>query len=138
MADNDFIGDTDFLEDFFFDELDQDIELDSLLTNKRVSVRYRRNDIRAVVKTHSLLFPRLIKVLLLDISSKGAAIKCEKKLTVNSRVSFFLQFNDGRRFTIKAIVANTQSAPRYGLKFDSYQTELADHLLSTQTDLQFG
>lgn len=138
MADNDFIGDTDFLEDFFFDVLDQDIELDSLLTNKRVSVRYRRSDIKAVVKTHSLLFPRLIKVTLLDISSKGAAIKCETKLKINRRVSFFLQFNDGRRFTIKALVANTQSAPRYGLKFDSYQTELADHLLSTQTDLQFG
>lgn len=138
MADNDFIGDTDFLEDFFFDELDQNIELDSLLINKRISVRYRRNDIKAVIKTHSLFFPRLFKVMLLDISSKGAAIKCEKKLKVNSRVSFFLQFDDGKRFTINAVVANAQSAPRYGLKFDTYQTELADHLLSSQTDLQFG
>lgn len=138
MTNKDFTGDTDFLEDVFFDELDQELELDSLLINKRISVRYRRDDIKAVVKTHSVLFPRLIKVLLLDISSKGAAIQCDAKLKLKSRVSFFLQFNDGKRFTIKAVVANTQSAPRYGLKFDAYQTELADHLLATQTDLQFG
>lgn len=137
MADNDFMGDTDFLENAFFDELDQEAGLDSII-NKRISVRYRRDDIKAIVKTHSLLFPRLIKVALLDISSKGAAINCDTKLKLKCRVSFFLQFDDGRRFTIKAIVANNQSAPRYGLKFDSYQTELADHLLATQTDLQFG
>lgn len=139
MADNDlFSGDIDFLEDVFFDELDQEIDLDSLLLNKRISVRYRRNDIKAVIKTHSLLFPRLIKVQLLDISSKGAAILSDKKLKPKKRVSFFLQFQDGRRFTIKATVANHQAAPRYGLKFDKYQTELADHLLATQTELLFG
>ncbi|MCQ8128994.1 PilZ domain-containing protein [Methylomonas rivi] len=137
MANNDFMGNTDFLEDIFFDELDQEVELDALV-NKRISVRYRRNDIKAIVKTHSLLFPRLIKVVLLDISSKGAAIQCNKKLKPKSRVSFFLKFQDGRRFTIQAIVANNQAAPRYGLKFDTYQTELADHLLSTQTDLLFS
>ncbi|QPK63839.1 PilZ domain-containing protein [Methylomonas sp. LL1] len=131
MADNDFFADDE-------DELDQEIELDSLLLNKRISVRYRRKDIKAIVKTHSLFFPRLIKVDLLDISSKGAAILSDKKLKLKSRVSFFLQFNDGRRFTIDAIVAHNHSAPRYGLKFSVYQTELAEHLLTTQTDLQFG
>lgn len=138
MTNQDFNGDTDFLEEVFFDELNQELELDTLIINKRISVRYRRNDIKAVVKTHSLFFPRLIKVLLLDISSKGAAIHSDAKLRLKSRVSFFLQFDDGKRFTIEAVVANTQSAPRYGLKFSVYQTELADHLLATQTDLQFG
>lgn len=131
MADNEFPTD-------FFDELDQDIELDSLLINKRISVRYRRNDIRAVIRTHSFLFPRIIPVNLLDISSKGAAIHSDKKLRLKTRVSFFLYFRDGRRFTIRATVANNQAAPRYGLKFDFYQVELADHLLATQTDLLFG
>ncbi|MDD2740372.1 MAG: PilZ domain-containing protein [Methylomonas lenta] len=121
-----------------FDELDLEIELDSLLVNKRISVRYRRNDIQAMLKTRSFLFPRLFRVALLDISSKGAAILSHKKLRSNSRVSFFLQFKDGRRFTISGKVANTQAAPRYGLKFDTYQTELAEHLLHTQTDLLFG
>ena len=122
----------------FFDELDRDIEFDSLLLNKRISVRYRRKDIKAAVRTHSFLFPQIIRVTLLDISSKGAAIHSDKKLRLKTRISFFLLFNDGRRFTIKGIVANNQAAPRYGLKFDFYQTELADHLLATQTDLVFG
>jgi len=120
-----------------FDELDHPIELDSLLLNKRISVRYRRNDIKAMVRTRSLIFPKLFAVNLLDISSKGAAIY-SRKLKRNSRVTFFLEFNDKTRFTINAVVAHIDSAPRYGLKFDLYQHELAEHLLQTQTDLEFG
>jgi hypothetical protein len=90
-----------------------------------------------MIKTHSLLFPRLIDASLVDISSKGIAIHSQKKLRVNGRVSIFLQFNDGKRFTVLATVSN-KVAPRYGLKFDTYQTELADYLLATQTDLTFG
>jgi hypothetical protein len=121
-----------------FDELDQDIELDSLLINKRISVRYRRSDIKAILRTRSLIFPKLFKVELIDISSKGAAIYSDKKLRLKSRVTLFLQFDDNRRFTINATVAHIHSAPRYGLKFDLYQGELAEHLLHTQTDLEFG
>jgi hypothetical protein len=95
------------------DELDQVIDIDCLLLNNRISVRYRRSD------------------------SKGIAIHSQKKLRVNGRVSIFLQFNDGKRFTVLATVSN-KVAPRYGLKFDTYQTELADYLLATQTDLTFG
>lgn len=121
-----------------FDELDQDIELDSLLINKRISVRYRRRDIKAMLRTRSLIFPKLFKVGLIDISSKGAAIHSDNKLRLKSRVTLFLQFEDNRRFTINACVAHIHSAPRYGLKFDLYQGELAEHLLHTQTDLEFG
>jgi len=120
-----------------FDELDEAIDIDCLLLNNRISVRYRRSDIKVVIKTHSLFFPRLANAVLVDISSKGLAVNSRIKLRLKSRVSVFLQFNDGRRFTIMAKVSN-RMAPRYGLKFDSYQTELADHLLATQTDLTFG
>lgn len=121
-----------------FDEPDQAIELDNLLINRRISVRYRRNDIKAMLKTRGLIFPKLFNVRLLDISSKGAAIHSDNKLRLKSRVTLFLQFEDNRQFTIKARIANTQSSPRYGLKFDLYQDELAEHLLRTQTDLEFG
>jgi hypothetical protein len=130
MSNNDFPIDN-------IDELDQVIDIDCLLLNNRISVRYRRSDIKIIIKTHSLLFPRLIDAKLVDISSKGIAIHSQKKLRVNGRVSIFLQFNDGKRFTVLATVSN-KVAPRYGLKFDTYQTELADYLLATQTDLTFG
>jgi len=120
------------------DELDHPIELDSLLLNKRISVRYRRGDISAMVRTRNFLFPKLFTVKLLDISSKGAAIYSTRKLKVKSRVTFFLEFEDKTRFTISARVAHVLSAPRYGLKFDRYQHQLAEHLLQTQTELEFG
>ena len=121
-----------------FDELDRAIELDNSLVNNRISVRYRRHDIKATLKARSLLFSRETPVELLDISSKGAAILCDKKLKLKKRIILSVQFTDQKSFTIDAKVAHVHKAPRYGLKFERYQGELADHLLKTQTDLEFG
>ena len=121
-----------------FDELDYDLRLDSQTSNKRISVRYRRNDIKAKIKTRRLFFSKEIPVSLIDISSKGAAITCEKKLRKKIKVSLIVEFQDKKCFTIAAIIVHNYAAPRYGLKFESYQSELAEHLLETQTDLEFG
>lgn len=129
--------DLDFPNDIF-DLLDREVDIDSSFANKRVAVRYRRNDIKAVLKIPSILFPRLIPVILTDISSKGAAIRSNKSLKRNRKICLFLLFNDGTRFSINGIVAHTEAAPRYGIKFDEYQSGLADHLLQSQTDLHFG
>lgn len=121
-----------------FDELDQEINADSLFTNKRIAVRYRRKDIKAVVKIQSIFFPRLVPVLLLDISSKGAAILSSKRLRKNRKVCLYLLFKDGRRFAIDSCIVHSDATNRYGIKFDASNAALADHLLHTQTDLQFG
>lgn len=132
MSENDFLPE-------IFDELDQDISLESLWSNKRIAVRYRRNDIKAVVKVHSLFFPRLLPVILHDISSKGAAvISPQKKLSRKNRVCLYLLFDDGKRFEIDAIVVYSDNTQKYGLKFDRYHDALADHLLDSQTDLTFS
>lgn len=131
------MSDTDFYNDVF-DLLDQAIDIDSMLSNKRVAVRYRRDDIKAVIKIRSFFFPRLIPVILTDISSKGAAIKCSKPLKHRRRVCLYLLFNDGMRFAIDGVIIHSNAAPRYGIKFDKYHTALADHLLQSQTELRFG
>ncbi|MGZ4959505.1 MAG: PilZ domain-containing protein [Methylomonas sp.] len=131
MSENDFPPE-------IFDELDQDISLDSLGSNQRIAVRYKRKDIQAVVKVHSLLFPRLQQVILHDISSKGAAVISPKKLGKKSRVCLYLRFDDGKRFEINAIVVYADNGQKYGLKFDKYHEALANHLLDTQTDLTFS
>lgn len=131
------MSDTDFPSELF-DELDQEILLDSLEANKRIAVRYRRKDIKAVIKVRSLLFPRLTPVILYDISSKGAAIISPKKIGKKSRVLLYLRFKDGKRFEIEAVVVYAHSDQKYGLKFHSYHNELAEHLLHTQTDLTFS
>ncbi len=131
MTDSDFSRDVN-------DELDREIDMDSSFLNKRIAVRYRRSDIKAVIKINSAFFPRLIPVALIDISSKGAAIQSNKKLKKKARISLYLLFNDGQRFTIDGTVAHTSAAPRYGIKYDAINPALAEHLLHTQTDLIFG
>ncbi len=131
------MADLDFPTDIF-DELDREIDVDSSFSNKRIAVRYRRNDIKAIVKIRSLFFPRLVPVILLDISSRGAAIMSGKKLRKNRKVCLYLLFNDGRRFAIDGSVAHVSTTNKYGIKFDAFNTPLAEHLLHTQTDLQFG
>ncbi len=128
---------SDFSSDIF-DLLDQEILLDSLSPNKRVAVRYRRTDIKAVIQVRSLFFPRLLLGQLQNISSRGAAIVCSKKLRKKAKVTLFLLFTDGKRFDIKATVVYTSDVQIYGLKFDQYQKKLADHILLTQTELIFS
>jgi hypothetical protein len=121
-----------------FDALDAEIRLDELEANKRIAVRYRRKDIKAVIKIHSFFYPRLQAVILNDVSSKGAGIICPVKLSAKTRVSLYLLFNDGKRFDIEALVVYGRNDNHYGLKFDQFNDQLAEHLLQTQTDLKFS
>lgn len=122
------------------DELDQEIHLEgALANNKRLAVRYQRHDIKAVIKIHSFLFPRLFPVKLHDISSRGAAIFSKHKLSTKNRVTLYLLFSDGKRFEIASSIVHCESEEhRYGIKFDEHNHPLADHLLLTQTDLHFS
>jgi hypothetical protein len=120
------------------DELDHEVSLDTMFFNQRKAVRYRRNDIKAVIKVDSALFPRLIHVALLDISSKGAAVYAEKKLKNKTKVRLYLLFSDGKRFEIDSQIVHTEATPRYGLKFNTNNPDLAEYLLHTQTELLFS
>jgi PilZ domain len=120
-----------------FDDLNLQLPLDSF-TNKRVSIRYRRNDIKAVVKIHSRIFPRLVQVVLRDISSRGAGVVSPKRLPVNGKICLYLLFNDGKRFEIDGMIIYSKKAKTFGIRFDVYQEALAEHLLVTQTDLKFS
>lgn len=120
-------------------EFDPDTELtiENLHTNKRSSIRYRRHDIRAVIKIHSLFYPRLQPVVIQNISSRGAAIVSGKPLKENAKVTLYLLFSCGKRFSIEAVIVHNRAKPKYGLKFES-NNELGEFLLKTQTNLDFG
>lgn len=120
------------------DELDQEIPLECLPANKRVVVRYKRKDIKAVIKVRSLLYPRLLPVVLNDISSKGAGIICTSKIGVKSRVSLYLLFDDGCRFDIDAVIVYCRKSKFYGLKFNRYHDSLAEHLYDTHSSSKFN
>jgi hypothetical protein len=119
------------------DELDQAIDFDSLEASQRFAVRYRRDDIQAMLKIRKLFAKKAYPVTLLDISSRGAAIVSTHPLTKNTKVSLHLRFEDGQAFDIDATVVRLDS-PKYALRFLHSHGELADHLLATQSDLKFG
>ena len=120
------------------DDLNLQFPSESLINNKRVAIRYKRTDIKAVIKIQSHIFPRLVQVVLHDISSRGACVISPKRVPLNSRICLYLLFNDGKRFEIDGAIVYSRKAKFYGLRFETYQEALADHLLATQTDLKFS
>ena len=121
-------------EDFF------DIHLtDEQTNNLRIAVRYIRTDITTSLSKPGLFsFSKEIPVKLLDISSKGAAIECEKKLGIKRKIIIELVFKDNHSFILHAkIIHHTKNKKQYGLKFDKFNNELGDYLLATQNDLTF-
>ena len=121
-------------EDFF------DMHLtDAQTNNLRIAVRYIRTDITTLLtKPGWLSFSKDIPVKLLDISSKGAAIECEKKLGIKRKIILKLVFKDSHSFILHAkIIHKIKNKKQYGLKFDKFNHELGDYLLSTQNDLTF-
>jgi len=121
-------------EDFF------DIHLtDAQTNNLRLAVRYIRNDLTTLLTKPGLLsFSKKISVKLTDISSKGAAIECDKKLGIKRKIILEFVFKDNRSFILHAkIIHKIKNKKQYGLKFDKFNHELGDYLLSTQNDLTF-
>jgi len=113
--------------------------------NKRIGVRYVREDIAAsVCKISSFSFGfwfnKEMLVELIDISSKGVLIATDKKLKVNKKITLTLTFEDSKTFTVKAKVvrkAQSEGNNQYGIKFDRLNNELGDYLLETQRKLVF-
>lgn len=113
--------------------------------NKRIAVRYVREDIAvSVCKISSFsflgfLFNKEILVELIDISSKGVLIGCNKKLRVNKKITLTLKFEDSKIFKINAKVVRKTPGQQnqYGIKFDRLNNDLGDYLLETQRKLVF-
>ncbi len=120
-------------DDFFKDPLP-----DEHYVNKRKAVRYVRDDITAVLLIDGLFKTTKLMVRLIDISSKGALIKCNRKLSVRKQVSLRLMFSDRKKFQMQATVVHKRGSDQqlfYGLKFRQINNRLGDYLLATQTDL---
>ncbi len=113
---------------------------ESVIKNQRVATRCVRPDISAYLSDLGLFsFGKAISVKLLDITSKGVLIATDKKLKVNQKLTLTLCFHSGKTFTIKASIVRIAPLSRYeyGIKFDRYNNELGDHLLTTQSQLVF-
>ncbi len=107
--------------------------------NKRTAVRYIRTDISLTVCILGLFsLSRYIPVKLLDISSKGAAIKCKKPMPLKKKIALNLLFDDNSSFTIPAkIIHGNTKTKIYGVQFNQFNNELGDFLLSSPNKIVF-
>ena len=139
MSDQENSNDVDFDFDADDDKIFGTLITDEQTDNHRSAVRYVRNDITVSLRKHGLFkSSKKIPVELLDISSKGAAIECENKLGLNNKITLELIFEENQEFSIDAkVVYQAENKKQYGIKFDRYNHELGDFLLSSQNDLIF-
>ncbi len=128
---------TDFDDDIFGFQAES---TEQKIINNRVAIRYVRNDIHVTLITLNIFnLPKKNMVKLIDISSKGIAIKCNQKLALKTKVIIQLIFRDKRMFKISAIIVHriNKENNEYGLQFVKFNNKLGDYLLSTQNDLVF-
>ncbi|MBK8814853.1 MAG: PilZ domain-containing protein [Methylococcaceae bacterium] len=113
-------------------------------TNRRMSIRYLRNDIGVTVRKIGLfnftfLMHKNSSVKLIDISSRGVLIATNMRLATNKKIILTLRFADFREFEVpgKVVRKSIGELQFYGIKFDHLNDALADHLLATQRKLAF-
>ena len=122
------------------DELSGPVISDDLETNRRITVRYVREDIKASlsnVKIH--FFGAPLNIQLLDLSTKGALVASDRKIRKNKKLTLILEFEDSRTFEIEARIVRLDAfiPNTYGIKFNKYNDALGDYILKTQTNLVF-
>jgi PilZ domain len=113
-------------------------------SNQRKSTRVIRKDIGVTVRQIGLLNFKLFKnseisVKPIDISSRGILIATDTRLSLNKKVLLIIRFADFKEFEIPSTVVRKSVGDTqiYGIKFDSVNNKLANHLLRTQKRLTF-
>jgi hypothetical protein len=111
--------------------------------NKRIATRYVRDDIAvALCEITPMSFGKEVFidfVTLNDITGRGISFSSTQHITTRKKVILNLRFHSNMTFKIHAtIVYRSNTSPyQYGIKFDSDNRELSDHLLDTQRNLVF-
>jgi len=105
--------------------------------NQRTAVRYITSEISVSLSLSGLFcIKKKFKAKLLDISSKGMAIECNLDIALKKNISITITFADNKTFIIPAFVVHKQNSV-YGIKFNKYNNELGDYLVSSPNDLTF-
>ncbi len=137
---------TDLKNQFLFEDELPPIETndiddkDEVNNNRRVAVRYLRDDIILILKKYGLLKWQILpQSKLLDISSKGAYICSSTPLDINKKIMLIFAFKDGKQFQTKATIVHNHPTNTfcYGVDFKKMQHALGDHLIESQEQLVF-
>lgn len=99
--------------------------------NNRKTVRYAFEPIEG--KLNKKYFTKNIdfKVLILDISSRGALIELQKPTKLRRKVTLKIQLDTQKPFRCLAHIVRNEGENRYGLQFLKNQHELIDNLIDS-------
>ncbi len=97
--------------------------------NNRKTVRYAFEPIEGKLNKKYLTKNIDFKVLILDISSRGALIELQKPTKLRRKVTLKIQLGTEKSFRCLAQIVRNEGETRYGLQFVKNQHELIDHLI---------
>lgn len=104
--------------------------------NRRKYIRYARNDLVASILKLGLLDlakfrNREIRVTVLDISSRGALVRGDSKISVNKDIILTVRFQDSKecRMLGKIIRRASDDVLTYGIVFKKTSDQLSRYLL---------
>lgn len=106
----------------------------------RKAVRYDITDVKATLYRKSIFhLGREAAIEIADISTRGAQIISKRSLSINAAYGLLLVFQDGKRFDIAGKVIHKKDSTNdcYGFRFDAYNDDLGDYLLSSESDFGF-
>lgn len=97
----------------------------------RKTIRYSFDGIAFSLKVVSLTARRIyLPIKLLDISSKGAMIQCDKQLRLHTKVVLKFHLSSQKSYNLTAKVVRKKDKNCYGLIFKRHYHKLIDFLIS--------
>lgn len=104
---------------------------DDVSDNQRKTIRYAFHGIEFSLKINSLTGRRiLLPINVIDISSKGAMIQCDKQLRLRTKVVLKFYFSPKKSFNLRARVIRRKDKNCYGLIFEKHYHKLIDFLIT--------
>ena len=112
---------------------------ESTVANQRKAIRYYSSTNKATVTFKPLFRSRkIIDILIVNISSKGARISAEHKFSRKSKIILNLKIEGETLWQVPAKVVRLYNNTEYGIAFDSVQHELVDQIMQHETDFNIA
>ncbi len=119
------------LSDFLSRNSAQDFDLESGFVNKRRSVRYAFANLKGYFIPNSIIFRHKRKtILILDISSKGAYVRCNSKLKLKTKGLLVFDLGLAAVYKVPCQIGRVHGGS-YSIIFNENNHELCDFLIDS-------
>ncbi|NOQ13690.1 MAG: hypothetical protein GQ583_04320 [Methyloprofundus sp.] len=112
---------------------------ENTVANQRKAIRYFSNHNQAHITLKKLFRPsKNINIKIINISSRGARISSEHKLSIKAKIIFDLPIKGSSMEKVSAKVVSLYNNTEYGIAFDSIQHDLIDQIMEHEDDFNIA